>query len=413
MSGRGAEGTDADVMVVGGGPAGSTAARLLALAGWRVTLLDRARFPRPKACGECLNPGAVAALARLGVLDRVLALAPAWLSGWSVESRGRAAIGSFPNGRGGLAVSRARLDHALLEAAAAAGVRVREGVKVESVQPPAAGRGPTLGIRDGGGRRSAVGAAVVVGADGLRSTVARSFDAYRRGPRLRKLSITVHVEGIDADPCRGRLVLDARGTVGVASLDPDGRRWNATVVVDALAEGRAVAGDPRAFARARLAGALGGAWRGEPVDGPWTSGPFDWPSRRTVADGVVLIGDAAGYYDPLTGQGIYRALRSAELAVAVIDGALRAGRVSSATLAPYEAVLRRELRAPLRVQRGVEAVVSSAPLRPAALALLGRASRAMDTVIGVTGDMTPARALFHPGVWADLLRGVTPHAEIL
>src|SRR6185503_2280361 len=115
----------------------------------------------------------------------------------------------------------------------------------------------------------------------------------------------------------------------------DGRRWNATVVVDADREGRAVAGDPARFALERIAETLGGSWRGRRVDGPWASGPFDWPTRRTVADGVVLVGDAAGYYDPLTGQGIYRALRSAELAARAIDSALRGGRVSSADLRGY------------------------------------------------------------------------------
>jgi flavin-dependent dehydrogenase len=389
-----------DVLVVGGGPAGSAVARLLALRGWGVTLLDRARFPRAKPCGECLNPGAVEMLARLGLLDTIEALAPARLRGWRVESAGRVAVGSFPARREGLALARARLDQALLEAARGEGVDVRERCTLIGLSPwePTTGQRDVI-IRAPGGARRTLRARVIVGADGLRSRVARGLDAYRRPPRLRKLSVTLHVEGVDADPGCGRLLLDGRGTIGLAPLDAEARRWNATVVVDADLEGRAVAGDPERFALARLAEALGPTWRGQPVDGPWTSGPFDWPSRRAVADGVVLVGDAAGYYDPLTGQGIYRALRSAELASSTIDAALRRGAVARADLGPYEAALRRELRAPLRVQRGVEAVVSSASLRPAALAVLGRARGAMDTVIGVTGDMIPARDLLRPSLW--------------
>ena len=366
-------------------------------------MLDRAHFPRGKACGECLNPGAVRALARLGLLERVLALGPATLLGWTLESGGRSAAGSFPDDAVGLSLPRARLDAELLDAARESGVQVEEGARVIGLAGSQADGRPGVLVRRGGALPVAQMARVVVGADGLRSVLARSMSAYRRPPRLRKLSVTMHVEGVEGDPMRGQLHMDQRGTVGLAPLDPRGRRWNATIVVDADAEGRAAAGDPVGFACSRLGRHMPGG-SGAVVEGPWTSGPFDWLSRRVVADGVVLVGDAAGYYDPLTGQGIYRALRSAELAAETVDEALRAGVTAARDLAPYERALRRELRAPLRVQHGVEAVVSSRPFRPAVLALLGRSAGAMDTIIGITGDMTPARALLGAGFWADLIR---------
>ena len=393
-----------DILVVGGGPAGTSVASLLAARGWNVALLDRGRFPRAKACGECLNPGAVQALARQGLLDRVAALAPARLEGWRIGSADRVVAGRFPEGVHGFSLSRARLDAALMQAASEAGVRIEEGVRVLGLAPADPTGGSQVLVRDGRHGPSTRTARVVVGADGLRSVVARNLAAYRRPPRIRKLSVTLHVEGVDADPTWGRLHLDDRGTVGLAPLDRNGHLWNATVVVTSRVDRRAAAKDPTGFALLRLEQILGRGWSGVAVDGPWASGPFDWPGRTAVADGVVLVGDAAGYYDPLTGQGIYRALRSAELAASAIDSALRAGRVSRGDFAPYDVALRREFRAARRVQRGVEAVVSRQPLRPAALALLGRAPRAMDLLIGVTGDATPARALLHPGVWADLVK---------
>lgn len=397
-----------DVLVVGGGPAGSTVAGLLAERGWGVTVLDRARFPRPKPCGECLNPGAVAALDRLDLLEPVRALDPARLRGWRIRTfRSEPAVGTFgPDAGPGFGVDRARLDHALLNAARRRGARVVEGMKVEDVRPGRGGGDPAVRVRGPRGDPGERSARIVVGADGLRSVTARSVGAHRRGPRLRKLSLTVRLRGSGPTRDRGRLVLGDERVLGLAPVHARRGVWNATVVARADRRGGEVAGNPAGFVRSALAAAPVDWLRGPAIaDGPWASGPFDWPVRRTVAPGVLLVGDAAGYYDPLTGQGIYRALRSAELAAGAIDRSLRDDRVSTRELGEYDRALRREFRPGRWLQKAVEQVVSRPILREPVVSRLARAPGSLSALIRVTGDEAPLRSLLAPRAWSSLLPG--------
>ena len=132
---------DADVVVVGAGPAGSATALLLTRRGHHVVIVDRARFPRPKPCGEYLNPGAVEVLDRLGLGTVVGATGPTLSGMFIAGADGTAVWAAFPSGRGKL-VARDRLDHALLKEAARAGAEIIEECRVETVTPgptPAAG----------------------------------------------------------------------------------------------------------------------------------------------------------------------------------------------------------------------------------------------------------------------------------
>jgi flavin-dependent dehydrogenase len=403
-----------DAIVVGGGPAGSASAALLAADGWRVLLIDRAHFPRRKPCAECINPAGVAALRRLGVLERVMEAGPARLDGWRIASDGgRSFLGRFSGGVHGIALPRETLDAILLDHARDAGVEVREGIKVTdllwetggstSTSPSSLGGGASLSERRGHVRGVIAGGEemagrVVIGADGLRSIVLRRLGLLARAPRLRKLALTAHVRGLpDMGGC-GTVRARGRGCVGIAEVG--GGVANVTVVVPAE-QAHEVGGHADAYFDAALRES--GFPDAERVDEVLATGPFDCPVRSAVADGALLVGDAAGYYDPFTGQGIYRALRGAELAAQTIGAALRAGNASAAALMPYERARRRAFGPGERLQHVVEAFVSRPRLLRWAAHRLDRRPQLADAIIHATGDVRPVRSLLRPGLIAQII----------
>ncbi|MFL5385878.1 MAG: NAD(P)/FAD-dependent oxidoreductase [Longimicrobiaceae bacterium] len=390
-----------EVVVVGAGPAGSTTAARLASAGHDVLLLDRAEFPRRKPCAECVNPAGVQALHRLGAWDAVAAAGPARLDGWRIAAVGRGGFdGRYPEAARGIGIPRETLDAILVRHAAESGAEVRTGLRVTDLLRDARGAVTGVRVQSEGGERE-IGARLVVGADGLRSVVLRRLGLLRRRPKLRKLALTAHVSGFDGVAGRGEVHVSGPGAcLGIAAVG--GGLANVTCVVPG---GRAdeVSGDAAGYFDAALERyGFGGLSR---VDEVMATGPFDCPVRSAVADGALLVGDAAGYFDPFTGQGIFRALRGGELAAEAASTALRAGDTSARALARYERARRRAFGPGERMQHVVETFVS----RPALLAAVSRRFTAhpslADAVIRVTGDVSPVASLFTPRFWAGLVWG--------
>jgi len=389
----------ADVLIVGAGPAGSVCALLLARAGFDVLVIDRQEFPRAKPCGDCLSAGALPLLARLGLDDVLAALPHARLHGWRIVAPDGTAFDADFNNAHAVAVERALLDDALLRAARAAGARFLSHTRLEEL------------LFDGDvvtGARTCAGdlrAGITIGADGLRSRVAALLHV-RAAPGRRKLSLTWHVDLPVAARHHGEMHCGDGVCFGIAPLHRDAQRCNVTMVADAQRFGRHVAGNAAAFAHSAASALpqLRGRLPRELFDARRLgSGPFEQRVHRVVFDGAALVGDAAGYFDPFTGQGVHHAMSSAALLAPVVVHALHCGDTSAAQLLPYAASLRTLLHRPRLLQRAIDAVLARPALANRMIARIAAAPPFADAIIAATGGIAPVSGLLSPRLLSTLL----------
>ena len=341
-----------DVIVVGGGPAGCIAAIVLSRAGLRVRLLDRATFPREKLCGDTLNPGALGTLARLGLHPAEDGLP---IRGMLVTGPGGArAEGWYPSGVTGRAIRRCFLDERLVQAAAIAGVAVVEGTRVDSVV--ADGRPQVMTVNAESQNSSyRMLARFVIAADGRASRIARELSLARYARTPRRWAVGRYFTDVAGLADYGEMHVRAGHYIGIAPLP--GGLTNVCVVTCE----RAALRDPVSLietaiaAEPELADRFG---RARPEGRPVSLGPLAVDCEVPGGPGVLLAGDAAGFVDPMTGDGLRLAIRGAELAAAECLEALDRGDVAAA---PQRLAIRRhrELGRRLRVNRVLRALSGS------------------------------------------------------
>jgi menaquinone-9 beta-reductase len=378
-----------DVAIVGGGPAGSLAAILLARAGARVRIFDRSTFPRSKLCGDTLNPGAVAILSRhfdaSSLLSQGLPIDGMLLTGpGRVQVRGR-----YRPGQIGCAITRRVLDAWLLAQVRAAGVQVDEGVRVSglserSERGAAVAGGVIVPSRDG--RTLVHDARLVIAADGRRSSLAFGRSLARQPRRPRRWAIGGYFTDVDELTSAGEMHVRRDGYLGVAPL-PDGVT-NACLVVSHYAGDHHLPA-PQQLLDDRLRGDVDlrrRFARARPVAPPVMLGPMAVDSEVAGAPGLLLTGDAAGFIDPMTGDGLRLALRGSELAAAVALDVLE-GR-TPATIAHLDLTARRSraFQAKWRFNRAIRALVA-APRGIAAATVAARiVPSAFEAIIRYAGD---------------------------
>ena len=352
-------------------------------------VVDRARFPRPKLCGDTLNPGALALLEHLGLEALVSGGLP--LSGMVVTGpTGARIVGDYGDGLTGRALSRADFDAGLVNAAAQAGAQVREGVRVIEPLFDLQGTGSVVrgAVLDaGGGRRMRVPALVTIAADGRRSALALATRLIRHPPHPRRWAAGAYFEDVAELQARGEMHIRQDHYVGVAPLP--GGLANVCYVsasragFDAPHEllARVLRHDAllgERFARARRAGAVS------------VVGPLAVDATAAGMPGLLLAGDAAGFIDPMTGDGMRLALHGGVLAGEVALEMLR-----DPTLAGYVRLGQRRTEMfgrKLGVNRHLRAFVAHPALVRAGALMAHAAPGVVRRVIAYAGDAHLARA---------------------
>lgn len=390
-----------DVIVVGAGVAGSTTALLLGRAGFRVLLLEKARFPRSKVCGEGLMPSAVKALDRLDLLCELQQADPQpfWGVGFYPQC-GKALELDFREvsaSTRGLVLPRLHLDSLLAaRAGRQPGVTLVEGFLVRKVRV-LPDRVLVAGAQ--GRRRFHYSARAAVGADGIHSRFHRDLSISRRLPRRGRFALRCYHSFLRG----GQPLVEVHfSPAGEAYVAPHSRQG----VLVALLLFQSV--DSRAVPLADL------YWNhlrrfpllwerlGEPPAAhvPETTAPLSLKLSRSHHHRVLLAGDAAGAADPVTGQGMTVALKDAELAAGILTSGLRGERLSEPDLRIYTAERNRHFLPSCRLAELFLAVFHRPFLADRAIKCLSQNQALKRKVVGIASDVRPLQSLS----WGDRLR---------
>ena len=326
--------THYDVIVIGGGPAGSTTAALVAEYGHRVLLLEREEFPRFQI-GESLMPGTYWSFKRLGLLDKLER--SAFVKKYSVQFFSSSGKGSAPfyffkhdphESSITYQVLRSEFDLMMLDNAREKGAEVAQGTSVQRVHFTG-DRATGVQIKDRDGQRRDILADVLVDATGRSALISRKLKTKTVEPKLKKASIFTHFKGGVRDPG-----IDEGATLILHTRDKDSWFWYIPLPDDVVSVGvvggldtllQKRNGTPQEIFDEELAKCLPMCERLAPAEQLFpmkVTQDFSYRSRVAAGEGWVLVGDAFGFIDPVYSSGVFLALKSGEMAADAIHEAL-------------------------------------------------------------------------------------------
>lgn len=325
-----------DIVVVGASIAGASSAIALAREGYRVLLLDESVFPRDKPCGEGIMPQGVQILAELELLSEILAHGGTTFRGMRYRNRQGVSAEADFSSEGtdcpfGIVIPRYCLDHLLVQKAKSfPNVTVREGCRVtEVIQEDQVVKGVVGCSVGSSAQREEFYAPVTIGADGRDSIFHAACGLTRTYLPRRRFGVTGHLKGVDDAGPYVEVLMHPQGEIYIA---PCGREL--TLVALLLEEKwmRGFKGDLRGRYHAFLRSAEGFRERAvssELVGRVFAVGPLGFTVEPCFRPGLLLVGDSAGFLDPITGEGMTLALKSVQAAVLLIGEAFAVGKFGS------------------------------------------------------------------------------------
>jgi flavin-dependent dehydrogenase len=383
----------ADVLVIGGGPAGASAAFQLAGAGIGVTLIDRATFPREKTCGESLSPGALARLRAIGMWEPRLEAGsdspPMLIQGMRIRSpRGTTFFGRYRSGPSGpgLAIRRTVFDDEMLARARARGARVIEGIEIVGGREVPSGEAVLDARASGSASAFQITARRVIVADGRQSFLARQLGFIEREPRTpgpMRYAVRAHCRGVSGLSSLAEMHVGERGYCGIAPLSRT-RANVCYVVFDRRVDlrPRTIEADFRRHLHRypEITDRLSGSEFEGPIR---VVGPLRLISKRQVRGPFIACGDTTGFLDPFTGEGIAHAIASGVLGAEAVRASLLGDTLS---FEGYERKIRSLRRVKSAAALLLFGLVTRRRLANSAATLFARMPRLGDAVVQLFGD---------------------------
>lgn len=394
-----------DVIVVGGGPGGSSTAAFLSKAGAKVLLVDKATFPRDKICGDAISGKSIKVIRQLGLLEKLPHVRHGKVRGVLLSSpKGEVLDLPFASETGpvreaGYVIRRQDVDNLFFQNAKSQVAKTIEGFSVTDVVQE---NGTAVGIKGKlpTGEETEFRAKLIVGADGANSVVANKLGVKRHDDNHMCAAMRAYYTNVEGLTDRIEIhfikecmpgyfwifPIDGKNAnVGIGMLNKDIKKNNVNlqkVMLDAIQNNELF---KDRFKNAKLDGPIAG-WRL----------PFGSKHQQVHGNGFVLVGDAASLIDPFSGEGVGNALTSGRIASDVIEKALRENKFDAAFLQEYETNLWKELDAELQTSYSMQRLGRNEFLLNMVIHKAATKPKVKDAIVGMLGNEESKKDLVTP-----------------
>ncbi|MBC7472690.1 MAG: NAD(P)/FAD-dependent oxidoreductase [Candidatus Sericytochromatia bacterium] len=383
---------DFDVIIVGAGPSGSSLAAFLSKQNKKVLIVDKSTFPRDKVCGECISPGALNILDELGIKSELDKLNIEKTRGVTFKAPNqKAAKIYYPNNKYGYAISRRKLDKLVLDIANSnSNVTSIESFNLKSISVEKE-QVIITGIKNNVEQNFT--AKMLVGADGRYSSVAKILNMYDLQDKHSRSVYVATFEGIKDLDDTINLEVQSNKLQYLISKQSEGLT-SVAVVINQQEEHQKI--NKESF--------INMVKKANTLNDKFTNLTFEsqlkgiklqsYKLKSLVSDRVMFVGDAVGFIDPITGEGMYRAFKTAKLASEIIEKAFAKNKFLKNDLMEYQKILLKEFSAIYTFIKTAVFLTTSENLINTLIGNIDSARELVEKLVSLQGALIPGKELF-------------------